>query len=102
MRFLLFILVCSLVLLKLSLAASLSSSKGSKRTTNDQGYIFSNVYNSGMSSSQGLEILRRMKTVEEKLEKIESKGFIKGTTNVSLIDFLALGRASAIIPFEKT
>ena len=96
MRFRLIISVFSFALLKLSLAASLSSSKSNKK--DDQGYIFSNVYNSGMSSSQGLEILRRMKTVEEKLEKIESKGSIKGTTHVSLIDFIAFEELQPLSP----
>ena len=60
------------------LAASLDGSKASERTTNE-GYVFNNVYNSGLGTLQAQEILKRMKTVEQKLEEIEWKGPLKGT-----------------------
>lgn len=60
-----------------SLTAPLSSSKRSEGTTND-GHVFNNVYNSGLSASQTQEILKRMKSVEEKLHEIELKGMSKG------------------------
>ena len=58
-------------------AASLNASKGNERTTNE-GYIFNNVYNSGLSTSQAQEILKRMKAVEQQLNQMEWKCPWKG------------------------
>lgn len=77
MRFLFFILLLCFSLPQHLLAASLNSSKSSERTTNE-GYTFNNVYNSGLSTSQAQEIIKRMRVVEQKLDEIEWKGPTKG------------------------
>ena len=48
------------------LAASLNSSTGSESKTKD-GYTFNSVYNLGLSSLQGKEILKRLNTIVQKL-----------------------------------
>jgi len=73
MRFLLFILVLWFSLPRHFLAAPLNPSNGNERTTNE-GYVFHNVYNSGLSTSQAQEILERLKAVEQKLNKVDWKG----------------------------
>ena len=77
MRFLLFIVAISFSLLPHFLAAPLNASKGNERTTNE-GYVFNNVYNSGLSTSQAQEILKLLKAVEQKMNEIERKGPSKG------------------------
>ena len=77
MRFLLFILaICFSLPLHFS-AAPLNASKGNERTTNE-GYVFNNVYNSGLSTSQAQEILKLLKAVEQKMNEIVRKAPSKG------------------------
>jgi len=73
MRFLLFILAISFSLPPHFLAAPLNASKSNERTTNE-GYVFNNVYNSGLSTSQAQEILKLLKAVEQKMNEIDRKG----------------------------
>ena len=75
----LFIFVLCFFLPQHFLMARINSSKRSEDTTKD-GYVFNNVYNSGLSASQVQEILKRMKAVEEKLHEIELKDTSKGMT----------------------
>jgi len=58
------------------LAAPLNLSKGNEHTTNES-YVFNNVYNSGLSTSQAQEILKLLKAVDQKLNKGPSKGKIR-------------------------
>ena len=60
------------------LVAPLNASKGNERTAANEGYAFNNVYNSGLSTSQTQEILKRLKAVEQKLNKVDWKGPSKG------------------------
>lgn len=73
MRFLFALSILSSLLPQHFLAASLNGSKASERTTNE-GCVFNNIYNSGLSTLQAQEILKRVKTVEQKLEEIKLKG----------------------------
>jgi len=77
MPFLLFIIAICFSLPPHFLAAPLNALKDNERTTNE-GYVFNNVYNSGLSSSQAQEILKLLKTVEQKLNEVDFKGPSKG------------------------
>jgi len=77
MPFLLFILAICFPLPQHFLAAPLNASKGNERTINE-GYVFNNVYNSGLSTSQAREILKRLKAVEQKLNEVDWKSPSKG------------------------
>jgi len=77
MRFLLFILAICFSLPPHFLAAPLNTLKGNERTTNE-GYVFNNVYNSGLSTLQAQEILTLLKAVEHKLKEVDWKGPSKG------------------------
>ena len=77
MHFLLFVLMICFSLPQDLLAASFTNPKTNERTTNE-GYVFNNVYNSGLSTSQAQEILQRLKAVEQKLNEVDWKGPSKG------------------------
>ena len=55
----------------------------------NEGYVFHNVYNSGLSTSQAQEILERLKAVEQKLNKVDWKGPSKG--KILLHNWLSAG-----------
>ena len=76
-RLLLFVLVICFSLPPDLLAASLNNPKNNERTTNE-GYVFNNVYNSGLSTSHAQENLKWLKAVEQKLNEVHWKGPSKG------------------------
>lgn len=58
-------------------AASLNSSTSGESKTKE-GYTFNSVYNLGLSSLQGKEILKRLNTVVQKLDEKQCKGPSRG------------------------
>ena len=73
-----FLVFCVLSVQHIS-ASPLKNSKSRGQAPNaSEGCIFHNVYNSGLSASQTQEILKRLKVVEQKLNKIVCKGPSKG------------------------